>query len=362
MSDIHVTDITKLTEQLSRFTSFVQQMDGQYGPISFQDNVGFLGREENYKSRIAEDARKELKLNKWTASWIGTGKIAAHVGAAMSKAGNLVNKNQQIDFKNRLNPKRAEFQPEAEQVLYTLYHSQPCDEPTAFANAMNVFGKKYDTIAFLFFIKDSSRFLPISSGHFEKGFAALNIDCETSGKCSWNNYQDFIGIIEEIRAVMEVVLPMQGMPRLIDAHSFVWIIQEDRFINWKPDAKQSIQIEQTAEKYAHVVISGKGGRRSFTSSTFVRSKEVAEETKKRANGICQFCNRPAPFIDKKGNPYLEVHHIIWLSRGGEDSTANTVALCPNCHTRMHILDKIEDAEKLKAVVNKNLQGSETICL
>ena len=43
--------------------------------------------------------------------------------------------------------------------------------------------------------------------------------------------------------------------------------------------------------------------------------------------------------------------MIWLSRGGEDSTENTVALCPNCHTRMHILDEPEDVEKLKSVIS-----------
>ena len=50
------------------------------------------------------------------------------------------------------------------------------------------------------------------------------------------------------------------------------------------------------------------------------------------------------------NPYLEVHHVIWLSRGGEDSTTNTVALCPNCHTRMHILDRPEDIDKLQELI------------
>ncbi|MDE5908257.1 MAG: HNH endonuclease [Lachnospiraceae bacterium] len=152
---------------------------------------------------------------------------------------------------------------------------------------------------------------------------------------------------------MEDLLPMQGMPRLIDAHSFVWVIQEDRFINWVPDPERSVQIEQTVEEYIQGVISGSGGRRSVTSSTFVRSAEVVKETRRRANGICQLCNQPAPFIDKKGNPYLEVHHIIWLSRGGEDNTGNTAALCPNCHTRMYVLDKPEDVEKLKSVIGCN---------
>lgn len=342
----YITDTTKLVEQLSRFASFVQQMDGQRGLISFRDSTGFLGRED-YKSRIAEDARRELKFNSWNESWVGTGKIAECARAAISKSGNLVNKNQQIDFKNRLDPNHAKFRPEAERVLYDLYRNPLCDESTAFANAVEVFGAKYDTIAFLFFIKDDSRFLPISTGHFDNGLKALNIDYKTSFRCNWENYLGFIGIINDIRTVMEDMLPMQGVPRLIDAHSFVWVIQEDRYICWEPGIEQSIQIEQTAEVFVQDVISGLGGRRRVVSSAYVRSAEVVKETRKRANGICQFCNQPAPFIDKKGNPYLEVHHIIWLSRGGEDSTENTVALCPNCHTRMHVLDKPEDIEKLK---------------
>lgn len=350
MSNTYVKNMVKLIEQLSRFISFVQQIDGRPGYISFRDSTGFLGREEDYKSRIAEEARKELKFNSWNESWIGTGKIADCARGAINKSGNLINKNQQIDFKNRLDPNNSKYRPEAERALYDIYRNPICDEAMAFENAVEVFGAKYDTIAFLFFIKDDTRFLPISTGHFDKGFSVLEIDYTTSFRCGWENYQGFIGIIKEIRTVMENMLPMQGTPRLIDAHSFVWVIQEDRFINWVPDAENSVQIEQTAEDYIQGVFSGSGGCRITTSSTFVRSGEVVTETRKRAKGICQFCNQSAPFIDIKGTPYLEVHHVIWLSRGGEDSTANTVALCPNCHRRMHILDKVEDIEKLKEII------------
>ena len=346
-----IKDPAKLVKQLSRFTSFVQHMDGRQGFISFRNSTGFLGREEDYKSKIAEEARKELKFADWKESWIGTGKIAACAKMAMNKAGNLVNKNQQVDFKNRLDPKSSKYRQDVERVLYDIYRNPLCEESVAFTNAVKTFGAKYDTIAFLFFIKDDTRFLPISSGHFDKGFAALGIDYITSFRCGWENYQGFISIIKDIRDVMETVLPMQGTPRLIDAHSFVWVIQEDRFIDWTPDAEQSIHIEQTAEEYIQGTVSGVGGHRSVTSSVFVRSAEVVKNTRERANGICQYCNQPAPFIDKKGNPYLEVHHVIWLSRGGEASTANTVALCPNCHTRMHILDRPEDIEKLLEIIS-----------
>lgn len=352
MDKAHIDDITKLIEQLSRFTFFVQEMNGQEGFISFRDSTGFLGREEDYKSRIAEDARKELRFNEWKESWIGTGKIADCAVKAMGKANNLVNKNQQIDFRNRLNPNHPKFKPDAERVLFDIYRNPLCKEAEAFSNATATFGAKYDTIAFLFFVKDDTRFLPISTGHFDKGFAALNIDYSTSYKCSWNNYQGFNEIIGEIRGVMEERVLMKGTPRLIDAHSFVWIIQQKRFIDWIPNTEQNAKIEQITEEQVQDVISGTGGRHTINSSAYIRSAKVVKETRDRANGICQYCNKPAPFDDKKGIPYLEVHHVIWLSRNGEDSTNNTVALCPNCHTRMHVLDKPDDVKKLLEVIKK----------
>ena len=224
MDTIYLTDAAKLVEQLSRFTSFVHYMDGQSGYISFRDSTSFLGREEDYKTYIAEEARRELKFADWTESWVGSGKIATSAMKAMAKAGNLVNKNQQIDFKNRLNPEHPNFRKDAERVLFDIYRNPLCSDSLAFENAVATLGAKYDTIAFLFFVKDDTRFLPISTGHFDAGFKILNIDYTTKFRCSWENYRGFINIIMEIRAIMEDMLPMHGIPRLIDAHSFLWII------------------------------------------------------------------------------------------------------------------------------------------
>ena len=74
------------------------------------------------------------------------------------------------------------------------------------------------------------------------------------------------------------------------------------------------------------------------SRGYFRDQEIAEYARRRSNGICDLCMQEAPFIKADGTPYLESHHIIWLSRGGEDSIDNTVALCPNCHRRIHVLD------------------------
>ncbi|EKM6788635.1 HNH endonuclease, partial [Escherichia coli] len=39
-------------------------------------------------------------------------------------------------------------------------------------------------------------------------------------------------------------------------------------------------------------------------------------------------------------PYLEVHHVIPLSKGGADTPENCVALYPNCHKALHYAENI----------------------
>ncbi|MBQ9347907.1 MAG: HNH endonuclease [Oscillibacter sp.] len=82
---------------------------------------------------------------------------------------------------------------------------------------------------------------------------------------------------------------------------------------------------------------------------YTRNPEIAWRTKIRAAGKCELCGAPAPFRDKSGFPYLECHHIVWRSQGGEDVPENTAALCPNCHRRVHILRYERDAEALREV-------------
>ena len=42
---------------------------------------------------------------------------------------------------------------------------------------------------------------------------------------------------------------------------------------------------------------------------------VVEYTRRGSNGICELCGNKAPFKNSKGGAYLEVHHIVWLSKG-----------------------------------------------
>jgi len=69
---------------------------------------------------------------------------------------------------------------------------------------------------------------------------------------------------------------------------------------------------------------------------YSRNRDVVDEVLVRANGQCELCGCAAPFNRRSNNtPYLVVHHVIQLANGGDDSTDNAKALCPNCHREKH---------------------------
>lgn len=71
-------------------------------------------------------------------------------------------------------------------------------------------------------------------------------------------------------------------------------------------------------------------------TVFDRSPDVVATVLLRANGVCEKCRQAAPFIRRSNrSPYLEVHHVIRLADGGNDSVENAVAVCPNCHRKAH---------------------------
>ena len=74
----------------------------------------------------------------------------------------------------------------------------------------------------------------------------------------------------------------------------------------------------------------------YKGKRYSRNSAIRKLALLRADdGKCEACRHEAPFIDKNGEPFLEVHHIIPLSLNGEDELDNVAALCPNCHRKMH---------------------------
>lgn len=68
---------------------------------------------------------------------------------------------------------------------------------------------------------------------------------------------------------------------------------------------------------------------------YQRSRTVAHYVLMRAKGLCESCDKPAPFFKKDGTPYLEPHHVNRLSDGGLDHPRYVGAVCPTCHREIH---------------------------
>ncbi|TGK18387.1 HNH endonuclease [Leptospira stimsonii] len=149
--------------------------------------------------------------------------------------------------------------------------------------------------------------------------------------------EDIDGNLREV-----IVFPLE---KLTSSHTIKidYLKQKETLSDLDIQKKPSKEILEILQKQK----SKSSSKRSVSSTYYERNTLIKELVRRRANGICELCQERAPFTDLKGNPYLEVHHIIWLSREGEDSVENTVALCPNCHRRMHIVEDQNDLAKLE---------------
>ena len=111
----------------------------------------------------------------------------------------------------------------------------------------------------------------------------------------------------------------------------------------------SAKIKSFAENFK-----SKNNVREVMSKLTDRNPYVKEYAKIRAAGVCQLCEKKAPFNTANGEPFLEVHHVDYIRNNGPDSIDNVVALCPNCHRKIHSLENPEDYKKLKRLAKQRL--------
>lgn len=77
-------------------------------------------------------------------------------------------------------------------------------------------------------------------------------------------------------------------------------------------------------------------RRKVSVWVYERDPNVVAYVRQRAQYKCEMPGCAwVGFVAEDGNLFVEVHHIIPLSEGGDDTPENAVALCPNCHRFLH---------------------------
>jgi hypothetical protein len=175
-----------------------------------------------------------LAADSWSEAGVGSGAILQHTIDAIEiqdsqsdRTNNLVFWQNRFGHANRehralleatTNPR---LRRELEQLLFGLYR-ESSGEAAIFDRLSELTGAKYPLLAYLFFLKDIERFMPIQPTGFDRAFRALSIDFSTLRQCSWENYAAFNTILADLRLVIGAAAALKDV-RLIDAHSFCWI-------------------------------------------------------------------------------------------------------------------------------------------
>lgn len=67
-----------------------------------------------------------------------------------------------------------------------------------------------------------------------------------------------------------------------------------------------------------------------------RNSHLSQQLQEMYSGRCQVCLwHPR---NQYGHDLCQAHHLVWMSRGGEDDISNMVLICPNHHAAIHRAD------------------------
>jgi len=226
-----ILDTIGFRRQFDRFERLIMSRSGTRF-VSFQE--GLAAEWEGYKETVRTIARDRLGFHHWKARDIGTGTILNHLLQAIEISptpdiprNNLVAWQPRYGAKSQ--PHRAlldarkdrSARRRIEQWLFAFY-GDDLDDAQAFEELITLVGRRYDLAAYLFFLKDWRKFMPIAPTTFDKAFAKLGISLKTARQCSWDNYRQYNEALQQICLSLREVEEINA--RLVDAHSFCWLL------------------------------------------------------------------------------------------------------------------------------------------
>jgi hypothetical protein len=220
-------DMYLLDKEYTSWKKLIESEDG-HRFTSFSQSR-YLQDQEDYKKDLNRKANEVLAVAQWEHSQIGTGEILRKVVKAIElKENNLVftssyaRTRQGAPHSVLLGALEENKTAELEQSLFNIYTDQIVDED-GFNEMVEQIGKRYNLIAYLFFIKNPRKYMPIAPDNFDRIFnQLLGIQFKTSHQCSWENYENYNGVIQQVAKFLSEEL--DEAVALIDAHSFLWII------------------------------------------------------------------------------------------------------------------------------------------
>lgn len=97
-------------------------------------------------------------------------------------------------------------------------------------------------------------------------------------------------------------------------------------------------------------------KRTRQINDFVRDPYIVAAALARAKDQCEMPNCKSLLFQRDDDrSYLEVHHILPLGEGGDDTLINAAALCPSCHRELHFGKlRLKKRAQLKSAIDKKL--------
>jgi hypothetical protein len=228
----HALEPKKFGEAFGHFQKLILARSG-HPFTNFHEGLAAVW--ESYKPRLHEEGVRLLDAATWSESGTGTGVILQHVLDAIeiqdvrrNLSNNLVfwqnrfghaNREHRALLEAKSNPRVLK---ELELLLFGLYRGD-ADEGIAFERLRELTDAKYPLLAYLFFLKDMDRFMPIQPTGFDRAFKAMGIDFSTLRHCGWENYTTYNWLLSELRPAIASAAGLKDVS-LIDAHSFCWIL------------------------------------------------------------------------------------------------------------------------------------------
>ena len=218
------------TTAFARFQGLLSRYDQPFTRF----DEGLIAAWESYKPRVREVALERLKAEEWTPEQVGSGEIVAKViGAIEIQATHGDLTNNMVFWQNRFGHANRDHRAliEAantgaglaalERLLFDLYRGDR-QKSEVFDQLSEATGAKYPLMAYLFFLKDMDRFMPIQPTGFDRVFAEIGLEFRTLRNCSWSNYAEFNSILDHLRHPIAEETGLDNV-RLVDAHSLLWI-------------------------------------------------------------------------------------------------------------------------------------------
>ncbi len=252
----YIYDIDRVESIIDLFLEYVSKQPRQIGKkVSFSS--GYLHYMEGYKPAVYVKTADILEIKKWDKRTSPEDIVARAIKAIKLSENNLVDWREKSRFEERL----LEDTTTGGNLLQRLFCTEN-DDQTA-EDLAGFFGRRYDMIAYLFFIKDPDRYYPCRPTVFKKAFDDLGVDSTCFGRFTYDKYVQYN---DTLRELANLYSSYRDHISVLDAHSFAWIVGKYKDVRnyiFECDEEETTVKDQTGKKEKLAVVKTRVNQSEF---------------------------------------------------------------------------------------------------